>query len=205
MKAVFPLRTSSILLRSFLHVSMILLILPFQSGSLVVFPLLSFSIPILSIVTYAAAYRNEFSSVMLCVWLLDLWWFYWVFQLLLSTLLCRMTLCRMTSVIVLLLSNLTVAESFEFWIDLFLWLFSWGTTGFFFSWLSCYQHFGVLLAHKVLLRCGVSVVLGSVVSNCWCSLFTLLLSYLLLFHGLQPLLFLNLAYLICKPLLTDLC
>ena len=52
--------------------------------------------------------------------------------------------------------------------------------------------------------CSLSVVLGFIGSVCWCSLFTIrVISFFL--HSLQPLLALNLAYLICKPVLSDLC
>ena len=66
---MFPLRTSSILIRSFRQVSKFPLILPFQNGSSVLLPFLPFIISILSVVTYAVAYIKEFSSV-ICVWIL---------------------------------------------------------------------------------------------------------------------------------------
>ena len=64
---VFPLWISSVLLRSLLRVSILCLILHFQNGSLVFLSFPFFNIPILSVVTYAAAYIKEFSSVMFWV------------------------------------------------------------------------------------------------------------------------------------------
>ena len=62
-RLIFPLRTSSVLLRSFLQVSIFLLTLLFQNGFSVLLPLLSFILPILSVVTYATACSKEFSFV----------------------------------------------------------------------------------------------------------------------------------------------
>ena len=63
---MFPLRTASILLRSFLQVSIFLFTLLFQNGFSVLLPLLSFILPILSVVTmqlHAVKNSVSFSDV----------------------------------------------------------------------------------------------------------------------------------------------
>ena len=80
---IFPLRISSVLLRSFLQVSMFLLILLFQNRSLVVFPLLAFSFPICSEICRC-----------ICVW-----------ALLTAVLTFPTLLSRATSVMVILLAD----------------------------------------------------------------------------------------------------
>lgn len=70
---MFCLRISSILLKSFLQVPMFLLIPLSPNGSSVLFSVLFFSIPILSVVThvvtFAASYSKEISSITFYLWI----------------------------------------------------------------------------------------------------------------------------------------
>ena len=101
------------------------------------------------------------------------WWLYWLFQLFLFTL-----LCRMTSVMVPRRPTLWSSRSTS-------WILS-RTIGITLlrvalqlgnQWvplqLSYYQHFSSWISGVLTTWCSVSVVLGSVVSTCWCSIFTL--------------------------------
>lgn len=80
------------------------------------------------------------------------WRLHWLFQFLLFTLLCRMTSVMVSRRPTLWSSRSTswiLSRNIEFWVTLFVWLFSWGTNGFLFS---SYIISTFLLGYQVFLR-----------------------------------------------------